>query len=101
LFGYLNWTYKSQLIGKDISKMKPNEDRALIGNYRSLGLLQDNMLMILNDKKSSELYNWNKETNYLSPIKSDPVFLRTTLGYYHTNDFFYQNDLYKISETKQ
>ena len=101
LFGYLNWTYKSQLIGKDISKMKPNEDRALIGNYRSLGLLQDNKLMILNDKKSSELYNWEKETNDLSPIKSDPDFLRTTLGYYHTNDFFYQNDLYKISETKQ
>lgn len=100
LFGYLNWTYESQLIGKDISKMEPNEDRALIGNYRSLGLLKDNKLMILNDKKSSDLFNWNNESDELTPVKLDPVFLKNTLGYYHSNDYFYQNNYYKLPSIK-
>jgi phosphoglycerol transferase MdoB-like AlkP superfamily enzyme len=100
LFGYLNWTYESQLVGKDISKMEPNEDRALIGNYRSLGLLKDNKLQILNDKKSSDLFIWDNESDDLTPTKLDPVFLKNTLGYYHSNDYFYQNNYYKLPVTK-
>jgi len=98
LFGYLNWTYESQLIGQDISKMGPNEGRALIGNYRSLGLLKDNKIMVLNDKKSSDLFNWNNESNDLTLAKLDSTFLKTTLGYYHSNDYFYQNNYYKLEQ---
>ena len=98
LFGYLNWTYESQLLGKDISKMDKDVERALIGNYRSLGLLKDNKLMVLNDKKSSDLFNWNNESNDLTPAKPESAFLKTTLGYYHSNDYFYQNNYYKLEQ---
>jgi len=96
LFGYLNWTYESQLIGKDISKTVSNEGRALIGNYRNLGLLKGKTLMVLNDKKSANLFNWEEKTNTLTPMNTDPKFLKNTLGYYHANDYFYQNNYYKI-----
>ena len=98
LFGYLNWTYESQLLGKDISKMDKDVERALIGNYRSLCLLKDNKLMVLNDKKSSDLFNWNNDSNDLTPAKPESAFLKTTLGYYHSNDYFYQNNYYKLEQ---
>ncbi|TDL99074.1 MAG: sulfatase [Flavobacteriaceae bacterium] len=41
LFGLLNWNYKSEFYGKDI--FKTDSHRALIGNYRTLGLLKDDL----------------------------------------------------------
>ncbi len=96
LFGYFNWTYQSQLIGQDIAKMEAQDERAFIGNYRSLGLFKNNKLIVLGDKKSANYYNWNKKDNQLLPIKADKLLLKEALGYYHSNDYFYQNDLYKI-----
>ncbi len=95
LFGYFNWSYNSQLIGKDISKMKPSDERAFIGNYRSLGLFKDNKLMVLRDKKSANFYEWEKENNSLKPIETDNLFLKETVGYYFSNDYYYQNNYYK------
>ena len=96
LFGYFNWTYESQLIGKDVSKMKFSEERAFIGNYRSLALFKKNKLMILNDKKSAKFYEWQNKGNQLLPIEMSDSFLKETVGYYHTNDYYYQNNYYKL-----
>ncbi|PCJ22667.1 MAG: sulfatase [Flavobacteriales bacterium] len=96
LFGYFNWTYESQLIGRDISKIGSSDEFALIANYRNLGLLKDNSLMILGDKKSANFYHWNQENNRLTPSKYSPVFLKQTIAYYQSNDYFYQNNYYKL-----
>ena len=98
LFGYFNWTYETQLIGQDISKMPPKNERAFIGNYRNLGLFKNNQLLVLGDKTSANFYNWNKENNQLSPTKENPDFLKEAVGYYYSNDYYYQNDLYKIKK---
>ena len=47
LFGYLNWSYTSNVFGKDITKMTPEDERALIGNHRKIGLLKKDKLLIL------------------------------------------------------
>tara|TARA_B100000809_G_scaffold196653_1_gene196164 strand:+ start:5128 stop:7089 length:1962 start_codon:yes stop_codon:yes gene_type:complete len=96
LFGYFNWTYESQLLGQDITKMTPTDERAFIGNYRSLGLFKDNKLLVLGDKKSANSYEWNKKDNQLTPIDTDPVFLKEAISYYYSNDYFYQNNIYKL-----
>ncbi len=95
LFGYFNWSYQSQLLGKDISKMETSDERAFIGNYRSLGLFKGNKLMVLRDKKSANFYEWSRKGNKLNPIKTDSAFLKETVSYYYSNDYFYQNNLYK------
>ncbi|PCI97802.1 MAG: sulfatase, partial [Flavobacteriales bacterium] len=95
LFGYFNWSYQSQLLGKDISQMETTDERAFIGNYRSLGLFKNNKLMVLRDKKSANFYEWEKEGNRLTPIKTNDSFLKETIGYYYSNDYFYQNNYYK------
>jgi phosphoglycerol transferase MdoB-like AlkP superfamily enzyme len=98
LFGYFKWTYESQLIGKDITKMTPSDERAFIGNYRNLGLFKNNKLLVLGDKKSANFYEWNKENNSLTPTQPDSIFLKEAISYYYSNDYFYQNNLYKIEQ---
>lgn len=97
LFGYFNWTYESQLIGRDISKMSQDDEFALIANYRNLGLLKGNKLMVLKDKKSANFYHWNKENNQLTPSKYKPDFIKHSIAYYQSNDYFYQNNYYKLA----
>ncbi|WP_102980718.1 LTA synthase family protein, partial [Chryseobacterium scophthalmum] len=40
LFGYLDWNYNTSLYGKDINQTKVGDERAFIGNYRTLGMLK-------------------------------------------------------------
>ncbi|MCB0401398.1 MAG: LTA synthase family protein [Flavobacteriales bacterium] len=96
LFGYLNWTYESKLLGRDLTKIKPEEEMALIANYRKLGLLKGKQLMVLNDKKSSHFYQWDKSTNQLDLLPTDSAFLKLTVGYYQTNDYLYQHQYQKL-----
>ncbi len=98
LFGYLNWTYDTKLLGRDLNQIETGTEMALIANYRKLGLLKGNKLMVLNDKKSSHFYEWTKETNQLNNLETDSAFLKLTVGYYQTNDYLYQNNYQKIDK---
>ena len=96
LFGYLNWTYETNLFGKDISKMKPNEERALIANHRKLGLLKNDELLILDSHNNHTFYKWKKENNKLTPQKTDSLFLKETISYYQTAFDLFKNKGLKI-----
>jgi phosphoglycerol transferase MdoB-like AlkP superfamily enzyme len=96
LFGLLNWSYPTQFLGRDLNKVSPADELALIANYRNLGLLKGNQLMVLGDKKTAKFYNWDEKTNTLDLIKTDQIFLKTSLSYYQTNDFYYHNNYYKL-----
>lgn len=96
LFGYFNWTYPSQLVGRDVNKLLHTDGLALIANYRNLGLLKGNKLMILGDKKSANFYTWATKNDQLKLIKIDSTFLRNTISYYQSNDYFYHNNYYKL-----
>jgi phosphoglycerol transferase MdoB-like AlkP superfamily enzyme len=89
LFSLLNWQYDSNLFGTDILAMKPSEERAFIGNYRKLGLLKGNKLMVLGDQKKSNFYQWEQTTNELTPLPEDPSFLKETISYYQVADYLY------------
>ena len=98
LFGYLNWSYKSNTFGKDINKMKPQEGRAFIANHRKLGLLKEGKLMVLDNKKDHTFYDWNSATNELTPLVSDPDFLNETITYYQTAYDLFKNNGLKIDK---
>lgn len=84
LFGYLNWSYVSNLYGKDISKMKKEDERALIGNHRKVGLLKHGKLLLLETQRKHTFYNWNKTANELIATQSDSIFLKETIAYYQS-----------------
>ena len=96
LFGYLNWTYESNFFGKDITKMKPKDERALIANHRKLGLLKGDDLLILDSHNNHKFYNWNSKNNELTVKKTDSLFLNETISYYQTAFDLFKNEGLKI-----
>jgi hypothetical protein len=78
--------------------MKPEDERAFIGNYRNLGLLEADKLMILSDQKKASFYIWNKEDNSLSLLPMDSLFLKETTSYYQVADYLYRKKGLKLNE---
>jgi len=96
LFGYLNWSYTSNIFGKDISKMETKDERAFIGNHRKVGLLKKDQLLILETQKSHSVYRWDSNKNTLTPTKKDSQLLKETVSYYQTAYELFKNGGLKL-----
>ena len=96
LFSLLNWDYKSNFFGQDIFEMKQDDERAFIGNYRKLGLIKENRLLILGDQKQSTFYQWDLSDNNLKAIPTDSSFLNEGISFYQVADYLYSNDGLKV-----
>jgi phosphoglycerol transferase MdoB-like AlkP superfamily enzyme len=93
LFGYLNWSYTTQLFGRDVNKMKPEDERTFIGNYRKMGYLKDDKLMVLGDMKSANYYSWDKKSNLLDLLPNNEQAQKEAISYYQCHDYLFQNNL--------
>ncbi len=84
--GYLNWNYKSSFYGKDINQTKIGDERAFIGNYRTLGLLKGNVFTQLNDKKRVTQFRWNERSKTMSEVKdtNNRFLITQTIAFYQT-----------------
>lgn len=91
VMGLLNFNYKSKFFGKDILKMEPNQERAFIGTYEKLGYMKNDRLVILNVKKESVLYQFNRNTGETKKIPSDQKLFDEAISYYQGADYMYQN----------
>ncbi len=83
ILGLLHATYDSHFFGHDL--LRPGEERALLGNYQSVGLLKDNVLTLLSPNRRIEQYqvdDSNDEQRLLPSIRDD--LLRETISYYQT-----------------
>ncbi len=78
--------------------METQEERAFIANHRKLGLLKEGKLMVLNNNKDHTFYDWNSATNELTPLVSDPDFLKETITYYQTAYDLFKNNGLKIDK---
>ncbi len=101
LFASLGWDYESNLFGQNILKMKSGDERALIGNYRKLGYLKDNKIMVLGDGETANFYQWNPAENSLKALPMDDDFLRTAISKYQVADYLYQNGGLQLSTLKK
>ncbi|MGV7107552.1 sulfatase-like hydrolase/transferase [Flavobacterium sp. U410] len=86
LFGYFGWQYRTALYGKDINKTKPGDERAFIGNYRTLGILKQNIFTQLNDHKQVHQFIWQKENDNMKETKPGkyPDLVNETISYYQS-----------------
>ena len=98
LFATLNWDYNSNLFGKNILEMQPKDERAFIGNYRKLGLLKKDTLMILGEQKQANLYKWNKIDNSLTTLPKDSIFFKETVSYFQVADYLYRTGGLKLKD---
>src|SRR5690554_3254434 len=85
LFGYLGWSYNTAFYGKDINQIKADDERAFIGNYRTLGLLKGNLFTQIDDRKSVKQFNVSGKDLSLSEIKTrNKALASETISYYET-----------------
>jgi phosphoglycerol transferase MdoB-like AlkP superfamily enzyme len=103
LFGYLGWTYDTELFGKDINHMKSGEERSLLGNYRTIGILKDQVFTEINDRKKVYQYSWDAKNSHMvkfNNIKNEQL-KNICISYYQTASYLYKNGLMKekLSQT--
>lgn len=92
LFGYLNWNYHSSFYGKDINQVNPGEERAFIGNYRTLGMLKDKIFTELDDTRKIKQFNVFENTDSLSEIINQNIpLVSETISNYQTASERFKN----------
>ncbi|AZA60117.1 LTA synthase family protein [Chryseobacterium indoltheticum] len=93
LFGYLGWNYNTSLYGKDINQTKVGDERAFIGNYRTLGMLKGNIFTQIDDRKRLKQFGVSgNERQTLSEIKTKNQELASqTISYYQTASVRFKN----------
>lgn len=101
LFGYLNWSYQSNLYGLDINKMEPHQERAFIANHRKVGLYKNKQLIVLETKKKFKSYNVNIKENSLLETKTESSLLYQAISYYQTAFDLFKNNKLKVTNTTQ
>jgi phosphoglycerol transferase MdoB-like AlkP superfamily enzyme len=84
LFALLNWSYMSEFYGKDIMATAPEDGRALIGTYQSLGLLKDDMLTVLKPMEVAESYEYDPDSGTQRRTAVDQLARLDTIAFYQT-----------------
>lgn len=98
LFGYLNWNYTTALYGKDINQMKAGEERAFIGNYRTLGLLQGKLFTQIDDRKRVKQFTVSSKDQFLTEVRNQNKKLASeTIAYYQTASERFKNGKMKAT----
>lgn len=85
LFSLLNWNYKSNFYGNNVFEFEKQNERALIGNYRTLGLLKDSIFTQLTDRKTTQQFSWDaKNQSLMAKDNIDQALENITISYYQT-----------------
>jgi len=95
LLALLNWNYESKFFGKDILKMKPEEERAFIANYQKLGYIKNDRLTILSPQQKATFYNIDRHTGKIERKSVDSEALNDAVSYYQSASFVQKNRLNK------
>lgn len=81
LLGMLNVSYASRFIGHDILHTPPEQDRAFISTYQSLGYLKHDTLTVLQPRRQVAAYTVDAASN-MTPAPVDQTLLQEAVAYY-------------------
>jgi phosphoglycerol transferase MdoB-like AlkP superfamily enzyme len=95
LLALLNWNYESKFFGKDILKMKPEDERAFIANYQKLGFIKNNNLTILSPQQKATSYKIDRLTGAIEPVQIMEEVLGDAVTYYQSANYVQKNRLNK------
>lgn len=92
LFGYLNWNYDSQFYGRDVNQIENGEERAFIGNYRTLGVFNGDLFIQIDDRKSVKQFKVSEKDKSLSEQKDQNQNATIeTISFYQTASERFKN----------
>ena len=95
ILALLNWNYESKFFGKDILKMKPEDERAFIANYQKLGYIKNDELTILSPQQKVTSYKIDRHTGAMQRKSVDEESLNDAVSYYQSANFVQKNRLNK------
>lgn len=86
LLSLLGFTYSSRFFGWDVTRLPPEQGRALIGNYQRLGLLlADRRFAILEPPQRQSTWIHDPATSSLQPMAAtDAELVAETVAYYQS-----------------
>ncbi len=93
VLGLLNVNYESEFFGKDIRQMKPEEGRALIGNYQKLGLFKDNKLVYLSPQQQINIVNNPLVKPEQQTVENNRQLVQEDMAYYQAADYIWTHRL--------
>lgn len=97
LFGYLGWNYNTELYGKDINQTKEGDERAFIGNYRTLGMLKNNIFTQIDDRKRIKQFEVSQADQSLSEVHAlNNYHISETIAHYQTASERFKNGKMKV-----
>lgn len=94
LLGLLNFDYETRFLGHDVLHTPPEEDRAFISNYQSLGYLKRGILTVLRPKQQVAAFRIDADRNSI-PAPVDQTLLQEAVAYYQGAAELYKNGLYR------
>ncbi|WP_215224973.1 LTA synthase family protein [Echinicola shivajiensis] len=101
LFAMMGWEYNSNLFGQNVLDISSDEERAFVGNYRKLGLLKKDKLMVLDDQRNSNFYHWDANTFEMESLPMDKEYLDETIAYYQLASYLYKYNGLKIDHEQK
>jgi len=91
LFGYLGWSYNTSLYGKDINQTKQGDERAFLGNYRTLGMLKGNVFTQIDDRKVVKQFSVSSDRSLSEMKTKNSTDISQTISYYQTASVRFKN----------
>lgn len=93
ILGLLDINYQSKFFGRDIFKVKKEEEWAFISTYEKLGFMRNGHLLVLSPQKKVEQFEVlpNGDQN---PEKVNPILKDQAIAFYQTASYLYKNKLY-------
>lgn len=98
LFYLLGWSYDSQLFGKNVYSMKPEDQRAFVATYQKLGYLKGDKLLVLSPREENSFYHYDRDKDEQTPLPADSSLLREGDAWYQTANFLYKQGKLKIRQ---
>lgn len=99
IFGLMDWSYDSRFYGKDILRMKPEEQRTFISTYQRLGYLRPGKLAILEPVRRERMFTYETtESPHEAP--ADSTFLTEAISEYQTASYLFAHGLNHASNAK-
>lgn len=95
ILGLMGWNYESKFFGKDILKMKPEEQRALMGTYQKLGYLKGNSFVLLDVQRRGDCFTYDKKSNTLTKAPKNKELIDEAVAYYQGAYYLFKNNLMK------
>ena len=93
ILGLLNFNYDSHFFGRDILQMKPEQGRALVGNYQKLGLFKNNKLVYLAPRQQVFAVDDPLHTAIQLNPKQETELIKEDMAYYQAADYIWTHRL--------